>query len=84
MIRLGVLQLNLMPENLHSRELSDRQTNREREMPTDVTLITDGIAGIPEPAAVHDLLAQLRQRRVACSFVQVCTSPTDCLGYGTL
>lgn len=67
MYRYGLLSLHLLPENSN----------------TGIVIITDGMLCLPNSTMLESMLAQLRNSTIACSFIQVGSSPhpDSCLGY---
>ncbi|CAI4224634.1 unnamed protein product [Auanema sp. JU1783] len=54
-LRLGLITMQSLPEHTQSN----------------IVVITDGVAGIPDTLALEDLLNQIRNQTVSCSFIQV-------------
>lgn len=67
MYRYSLLALHLLPEN----------------STTNIVIISDGMLSLPNSAMLESMLAQLRNNTIACSFIQVGSSPhpDSCLGY---
>ena len=67
MYRYSLLALHLLPEN----------------STTGIVIISDGMLSLPNSSMLESMLTQLRNNTIACSFIQVGSSPhpNNCLGY---
>ena len=67
MYRYSLLALHLLPEN----------------STTGIVIISDGMLSLPNSSMLESMLTQLRNNTIACSFIQVGSSPhpDSCLGY---
>lgn len=65
--RYSLLALHLLPEN----------------STTGIVIISDGMLSLPNSSMLESMLTQLRNNTIACSFIQVGSSPhpDSCLGY---
>lgn len=67
MYRYSLLALHLLPEN----------------STTNIVIISDGMLSLPNSSMLESMLTELRNNTIACSFIQVGSSPhpDSCLGY---